>query len=563
MTHFRAVRIELHKQHCFETCILRLFVALNLNDRIRRFIAVNFRISGTRPALGIPNRAEPQLPEKTYRRTRSIAIVRRVATAILYNSDGQQTCPAGIMKCSAVGISTEGTGASTPFVSSMYSSRSSSQSSSMPEVSASRETTTTTAPLDLLAAAAATVAAEFSCFPAPTRPLEEDAHRPWNSSSGTTAAASNSRHSHHPTALLALSNNTAYTIFPPSFTTTNSISPSTVVTDISNMRPMDCWNPAIQTNRIGNHQHYHYYTLSLPALQYHPHHHPRHNHNQARQQQQQQHSNNKTNCKEKQPYLCYRDAARKEKAEANAVAKLNEEAKAHDEAKSQAKAKNINEEAKEKALLKELSFLYRPYSAALRESSVCGSSASLSSSSAARTNYKKRKLNDISPLAYHGGGGTALEALEQSQYRKVTRLNREADHLQGFPPPPTTITDINQEAIPPIDEGSRAARGALVEATKQHWTRREDDIFVKFVQSCGELGGTNNNRYWTDKRYWNHLAQLLPGREAQHCRTRWAQHLDPSIVKGNWTLTEDLIILTTIESHGFKWVRMSQRMPGR
>lgn len=52
-------------------------------------------------------------------------------------------------------------------------------------------------------------------------------------------------------------------------------------------------------------------------------------------------------------------------------------------------------------------------------------------------------------------------------------------------------------------------------------------------------------------------------KEAKHCRERWVNHLNPSLVKGNWSVEEDLIILETQYLQGNKWSEIAKKLTGR
>ena len=59
------------------------------------------------------------------------------------------------------------------------------------------------------------------------------------------------------------------------------------------------------------------------------------------------------------------------------------------------------------------------------------------------------------------------------------------------------------------------------------------------------------------------LANQIEGRTAKQCRERWCNHLDPSIVKGNWTKVEDELIIQKQKELGNKWSKISKLLLGR
>lgn len=96
-------------------------------------------------------------------------------------------------------------------------------------------------------------------------------------------------------------------------------------------------------------------------------------------------------------------------------------------------------------------------------------------------------------------------------------------------------------------------RKSTKRAGKITWTPEEDAVISKFVID------DNKGR----PCQWSKLAKLLPGRHGKHCRNRWHLHLAPDIKKGDWTLDEDQLILSTIASRGFRWSEMAKMLPGR
>ncbi|CAM9544074.1 unnamed protein product [Discosporangium mesarthrocarpum] len=84
---------------------------------------------------------------------------------------------------------------------------------------------------------------------------------------------------------------------------------------------------------------------------------------------------------------------------------------------------------------------------------------------------------------------------------------------------------------------------------KGQWSAEEDEQLVKLVGQ-----GFKN---------WGALSENLSGRTSKQCRERWCHHLDPSIIRGEWTGEEDDIIMTMHQKIGNKWSSMAPHLVGR
>uniref|UniRef100_A0A3Q3XS49 Uncharacterized protein n=1 Tax=Mola mola TaxID=94237 RepID=A0A3Q3XS49_MOLML len=64
---------------------------------------------------------------------------------------------------------------------------------------------------------------------------------------------------------------------------------------------------------------------------------------------------------------------------------------------------------------------------------------------------------------------------------------------------------------------------------KCHWSKEEDEKILELVGKYGT-------------KQWALVAKEMKGRLANHCRSRWYNHLDPLARRSTWTTEEDLII---------------------
>lgn len=84
---------------------------------------------------------------------------------------------------------------------------------------------------------------------------------------------------------------------------------------------------------------------------------------------------------------------------------------------------------------------------------------------------------------------------------------------------------------------------------KGKWTE-EEDIRLKDVVFEGF-------------EHWGKVADRMPGRTSKQCRERWANYLDPTLLKTPFTPIEDEAVLRLQGELGNKWACIARHVPGR
>ena len=87
------------------------------------------------------------------------------------------------------------------------------------------------------------------------------------------------------------------------------------------------------------------------------------------------------------------------------------------------------------------------------------------------------------------------------------------------------------------------------EIKKSKWTNEEDQLLISLHENYG------NN--------WSKISKILMNRGPKQIRDRFINNLDPKIIRGNFTITEDLKILEMKNNYGNKWSQISKHFENR
>ena len=85
---------------------------------------------------------------------------------------------------------------------------------------------------------------------------------------------------------------------------------------------------------------------------------------------------------------------------------------------------------------------------------------------------------------------------------------------------------------------------------KKPWTDEEDNLVRALVDKYGP-------------QRWSFIAKFVPDRLGKQCRERWHNHLNPMILKSEWSFEEEWILYLAHMAHGSKWAEMTKMLPGR
>jgi myb proto-oncogene protein len=85
---------------------------------------------------------------------------------------------------------------------------------------------------------------------------------------------------------------------------------------------------------------------------------------------------------------------------------------------------------------------------------------------------------------------------------------------------------------------------------KNPWSDDEDRTLIRLV-----------NKYGPQR--WSFIARSMNGRMGKQCRERWHNHLNPKIVKADWSFAEEWTLFLAHTLLGNKWADMSKMLHGR
>lgn len=120
------------------------------------------------------------------------------------------------------------------------------------------------------------------------------------------------------------------------------------------------------------------------------------------------------------------------------------------------------------------------------------------------------------------------------------------------------VANYSENDFKPLMRPLTCSASTDSQSNRQGWSVLEDEILLKIVSSRGA-------------KAWSGIAKELnamvhegnPIRQGRHCRERWFNHVDPALVKGNWTEQEDEYIFEQFRKIGSKWSEISRKMKGR
>jgi hypothetical protein len=94
--------------------------------------------------------------------------------------------------------------------------------------------------------------------------------------------------------------------------------------------------------------------------------------------------------------------------------------------------------------------------------------------------------------------------------------------------------------------------------TRKSWTDEEDSLLAQIVS---ERGAKN----WSSvaKQINSQLHNSKQKRLGKQCRERWFNHLNPDLLKGQWTEEEDMFIISKQGKIGNKWSEIAKNLSGR
>ena len=103
-------------------------------------------------------------------------------------------------------------------------------------------------------------------------------------------------------------------------------------------------------------------------------------------------------------------------------------------------------------------------------------------------------------------------------------------------------------------KSNTAGNNTNTEIKEGPWTSKDDHLLLEAVK---------NSQKETNSIKWKLVALDVPGRSGKQARERWSNHLNPALKKTPFSKAENMLLKELHREFGNKWVKISNRMPGR
>lgn len=141
---------------------------------------------------------------------------------------------------------------------------------------------------------------------------------------------------------------------------------------------------------------------------------------------------------------------------------------------------------------------------------------------------------------------TNRSTTSSSKRNRVATASASATNSSSPSPPPQLTTSCDDE----VTTGG-------TEEKKGQWTAEEDWELRLLVEHAATQGQNILDIPYED------IKAKIPGRTLKQVRERWRSNLDPAIIKGEWTLEEDLTILRMRDEQNLGWAVIARALRGR
>lgn len=85
---------------------------------------------------------------------------------------------------------------------------------------------------------------------------------------------------------------------------------------------------------------------------------------------------------------------------------------------------------------------------------------------------------------------------------------------------------------------------------KGQWSLHEDKLLKEWIEKNGP-------------KHWEQCGQFIHGRSGKQCREHWNNCLNPELIKGEWTVEEDFLIMNFYEKCNGSWKKIIYLFNGR
>lgn len=196
--------------------------------------------------------------------------------------------------------------------------------------------------------------------------------------------------------------------------------------------------------------------------------------------------------------------------------------------------------------------------------------SSMTSEAKSEVSYANESNNNISISSSSSDNINIVNADDKKNFENSSDIkNRKRSNSKNSARRWTEQQDLDLKNAVQVHNGQNWKAIAKLVAGRDHvqclqrWKKVLQPGLVKGMWSKTEDDILLNLMNTSKPRNWADIAFAIPGRTAKQCRERWSLNLDPSINRLAWSEEEDNKLIQLHSQMGNRWAEMKRMLPGR